>query len=184
MKETRKGGKDMININIEAKERVYLVPPVKLALVHLTKPYDLAHVIQVAQATEHCEIFLIGESLSLEHPKVISKVSSWNISKEAIRKLPSIHVSSISELKKNFEGRLIGTSPHAEINAFDFYWQDADCVILGPPNGLSKSDLSLMDEIVKIPTSDKVPFLTIPIVVPALTYHILTQRGLWSRFKG
>lgn len=184
MREIKEVRDSTLDTKTETKERVYLVPPVRLAFAHLIKPYDLAHIVQVALATGHCELFLVGNGLRLDNPKVISKVASWNIAKKEIENLPVAYISSVAALKDISKERLVGTSPHATTNAFDFAWQDTDLIVLGPPSGgLSKHDANLMDEIVNIPTLQNVPFLTIPTVVPILTYHILTQRGLWSKLE-
>ncbi|MBU3956763.1 hypothetical protein KKI19_00580 [Patescibacteria group bacterium] len=183
MREIKEVRDSTLDTKTETKERVYLVPPVRLAFAHLIKPYDLAHIVQVALATGHCELFLVGNGLRLDNPKVISKVASWNIAKKEIENLPVAYISSVAALKDISKERLVGTSPHATTNAFDFAWQDTDLIVLGPPSGFSKRDANLMDEIVNIPTLQNVPFLTIPTVVPTLTYHILTQRGLWSKLE-
>lgn len=165
------------------KEKRYIVPPVKLAFVHLTKPYDLAHVAQVALATDHCELIFVGNSLSLENPKVMNKITSWDIPRSEIEKIKTQKVSSLDDLKKNSNCRLVGTSPYVTKNAFQFSWKPEDLIVIGPPSGLSKKDKNLMDELVKIPLLNDIPFLTVPTVVTSLTYHILDTRGLWKKIE-
>jgi len=156
----------------------FKVPPVHLALVHLNKPIDIAHIAQIALATDHIVTHQIGSTLDFGFQKVAAKVASWNIKRSDIDSL-SRRETTLDDLKE--EGfRLVGTAPEATQSALDFEWQDNDVIVIGGANGLSERDMSKMDEMIGIPTSDKISFLTVTPVVSILVYDILDQRGLWA----
>lgn len=159
----------------------YRVSPVHLALVHLTKPIDLAAVAQIAIATGHVKIDRIGETLPLSHPKVRSKVLSWNIDPVGMENIESNTTLSVSDLRTlNPGARLIGTLAEGGENPFHFDWEDTDIIVIGGANGLSRADIDQLDRNVTIPTTPETSFLTVSTVVSALAYHILTHRELWK----
>ncbi len=178
----------------ELWESLCRVPPVRLALVNVNMPSDLAQLAQVILATgiagrsitresdarpvPHVATYLIGESLDFMQPKIRNKIMSWNISEEAIKSIPR-KPATLEDLKK--QGfRLVGTSPSEGVNALNYHWGAADVAVIGGDKGLSAKNRSFLDEMIKIPCSTEVPFLTIPTVVPLLTYPVLNQRGLWG----
>lgn len=165
-------------------EKSCVVPPVKVALVHLNKPFDIAYAAQMCLASTigeipHVGFIMVGKTLDFMYPKVLGKIKSWNIDDEDVKWIPRIK-KNLAELKTD-SCRLIGTSPRASTNALDFEWKPGDVLVIGGANGLSSSDQSLMDENVALPCSSKVPFLTVPTVLPVLSYEILNKRGLWKK---
>jgi tRNA(Leu) C34 or U34 (ribose-2'-O)-methylase TrmL len=174
---------DMTKESIPSPERKdYLVPPVRLAIVHLNKPLDLAYVAQIALATGHVEVNYVGTTLSLKHPKVQSKVRSWNIDANKLADVETNQFDTVKELKAaNSDARLVATTVYGGDNPFRFDWQPDDIIVIGGANGLSKADLAETDCQVSIPTAPETSFLTVASVVPSLTYHILTERGLWEK---
>jgi hypothetical protein len=157
-------------------------PPLRFALVNVELPYDIAQMAQVILATSknvpHVATYQIGETLDFMKPKIRNKIRSWNISEENIKWIPRKN-TSLAELKaKGF--RLIGTSPNQGVNALEFKWKPEDVVVIGGAKGLSQKNLDFLDEVVKIPCSTEVPFLTTPSVIPILTYAVLQTRGLWK----
>lgn len=166
----------------ERWEELCQVPPLRFALVNVDLPYDIAQMAQVALATSqpvpHIATYQIGETLDFMKPKIRNKIRSWNIKEANIKWLPRKR-TTLSALKA--EGwRLIGTSPNQGVNALDYQWGPRDVVVIGGAKGLSAKNLQLLDEVVKIPCSMEVPFLTTPSVIPILTYTILQKRGLWD----
>lgn len=175
-------------------ESLCLVPPVRLALVNVNMPSDLAQLAQVILATcvegrtdsqgssggavPHVATYLIGQTLNFTQPKIKNKITSWNIAEEAIQRIPR-RVATLEELK-SVGFRLVGTSPNEGVNALDFQWGERDVAVIGGDKGLSAKNRALLDEMVRIPCSSEVPFLTIPTVVPLLTWPVLQQRGLWG----
>ncbi len=165
-------------------KREHLVPPVKLALVYLNKPLDVALTAQLTIATGHIETTFVGKSMDYKHKKVADKVASWGFSKESIKSLPEDKVQTVTELiERNPNSRLIGCVVSGGSNPFEFDWSDEDILVIGGANGLSRADQELMDGLVTIPTTEATSFMTVSNVVSALTYHILTQRGLWNKIR-
>jgi len=163
-------------------EKECIVPPFRIAMVNVNMPSDLAQFAQVILATTksvpHIATYLVGESLDFMYPKIRNKIMSWNIQEEAIKWLPR-KITTLEELKK--EGfRLIGTSPNQGVNALEYKWNPNDIAVIGGDKGLSKKNIELLDEVIKIPCSTEVKFLTTPTVIPILAYPTLNERGLWN----
>ncbi len=168
-----------------SKNQSFEVPCVNFALVHLTKTFDLAMIGQTVISTGHVHVDLVGQTLDFEHPKVVSKLKSWNI-EDPIKLFENktTRYDTIDELKKkNNQARLIGTIVEGGSNPFLYNWQNNDIIVIGGANGLSKQDIEKMDSTITIPMIPEVKFLTVSTVVASLTYHILTNRGLWNKFK-
>ena len=47
---------------------------IKLLFDCLRAPYDAAHIIQIASALGNCDIYISGNSIDLNHKKVITKI--------------------------------------------------------------------------------------------------------------
>ncbi len=163
-------------------EKLCVVPPMRIALVHVNLPTDISQLAQVILSTSkpvpHVATYLIGQSLDFMFPKIRNKIMSWNIREEEIKWIPR-KTTTLLELK-NSGFRLIGTSPHQGTNALEYTWKPQDVLVIGGAKGLSQENLQLMDEMIKIPCSPEVPFLTTPTVIPILTYPTLQARGLWN----
>lgn len=159
------------------------VSPVRIALVHLTKPQDVAIVGQIAAATGHVETDMIGQTVGFDRPKVIRKLKSWNIKEPGhILESKFRRYESLDDLKAaNPDSRLIGTIVNGDANPFTYDWRENDIIVVGGANGMSSADIEKMDGTVTIPTAPEVSFLTANTVITALTYHILTERGLWKK---
>lgn len=180
-RESQKNYQIDLNKNVDTP----LVAPVKFAFVHLNKPFDIAMVGQTALATRHLEISLVGQTMDFSHPKVSSKLKSWNIQEPS--QLLSQYSNKYNDINKlqaaHPNSRLIGAVVKSGKNPFTFEWQDDDIITLGGANGLSMDDVKKMDDLITIPTPSDVDFLTVSTVVAALGYHILTTRGLWQKMQ-
>lgn len=139
-----------------------------IALVNLGKPYDIAHVIQVALARGNTHLYIVGNTLPLDHPKVSSKVTSWNIPADYMSRLKYTKTKDLESIKEF--GRLVATIVNGGVNALMFDWCDDDIIVIGGANGLSQRDIAQTDVSITIPTDDCVQFLTVPTVVPILCY--------------
>jgi len=162
-------------------EKQCIVPPVRIALVHLNKPYDLAQSAQIALSTSvgvpHVGFEMVGTTLDFSHEKIFSKVRSWNIPAKCLDAIPR-RKNSLEHIKtQGF--RLVGTVPSNGKNALDFEWQDDDVIVIGGANGLSRDDQRFLDETITIPSD--LHFMTTTSVIPILTYQILGNRGLWHQ---
>jgi len=144
----------------------------------LRAPYDAAHIIQVASAVGNCDLYISGNSIDLNHKKIVSKVKSWGINS-----YPSIEIfESLNFAAEELHNRgryLIGTSPHSKKSLFDLDLSEGKSIfVFGTESGgLSKEKISKLDELVSVPATEKVPFLTLPTVVPIVAYEYYRQLG-------
>ncbi len=150
--------------------------PVRFALVHLMKAYDIAHFAQLSVAVGNIEAFLVGNTLDFSHPKVLRKVLSWNIQQEAVSKIPNGKFANLNEIKQ-LGYRLVGTSPSDGQDPYYYQWSPADVITIGGANGLSQNYFSQLDDLLTIPTAPEVSFLTTTTVIPMLYAMIMYQRN-------
>lgn len=64
----------------------------------LRAPYDIANILQVILATNGaCEVYITGQSLRCDHPKVLGKVGSWSskVRKFGLPDLPIYYYESL-----------------------------------------------------------------------------------------
>jgi tRNA G18 (ribose-2'-O)-methylase SpoU len=157
---------------------------IRLIFDCLRAPYDLANILQVALATGKCEIHITGNSLHHDHPKVLGKVGSWS---RRVREngLPNLAIQYWPTLEhcvralKSRGIRLIGTSPHAEKSFYAIDLNANDCAIVfgTESSGLSREKAGLLDEMVNIPMSSDLDFMTLSVVVPIVVYEAIRQEG-------
>ncbi len=164
-------------------EKLCHVPPIRIAVVNVDLPSDIAQLAQVVLSTmvgvPHVATYLVGQSLDFMFPKIKNKISSWNIGDELIKWIPRKRSTFVDLKQEGF--RFIGTSAHEGTNALEFQWGVRDIAVIGGVKGLSQKNMQLLDEVIKIPCSPEVPFLTTPTVIPLLTYPTLQARGLWKK---
>lgn len=151
---------------------------VELLFDCVRSPYDIAHIIQVANALD-CNIYTVGNSISFDSPKVKQKVRSWNITGD----VNVVHYESfeeaVTDLRK--KGRyLVGTSGNVEKSYYDLDFSDKLPVIIfgTESSGLTNVKQSFLDDVVKMPMRDNVDFLTLPVVVSAIAYDLYRQFNL------
>ncbi|HTZ41839.1 MAG TPA: TrmH family RNA methyltransferase [Candidatus Omnitrophota bacterium] len=145
----------------------------------LRAPYDASHIIQVASALENCDLYISGNSINLQNKKIISKIKSWGINSYPPIEIFQDLTAAVFELHKRGK-YLIGTSPHERKSLFDLNLSEGKYVFVfgTESSGLSKQKISKLDELVCIPTSKQVPFLTLPTVVPIVAYEYYRQLGV------
>lgn len=142
----------------------------------LRAPYDAAHIIQVALAVGNCDLYVSGKSIDLNHWKIVSKVRSWRINS-----YPSIEIFENLDLavhQLHNRGRyLIGTSPHSKKSLFDLDLSEGKGIFVfgAESGGLGREKISKLDELISVPTSNEVNFLTLPTVVPIIAYEYYRQ---------
>lgn len=144
----------------------------------LRAPYDAAHIIQVALAVGNCDLYVSGNSIDLNHKKIVSKVKSWGINSYPYVELFENLDLAAQELH-NRGKYLIGTSPHSKKSLFDLDLSEGKSVfVFGTESGgLSRGKISKLDELVSVPASGEIPFLTLPTVVPIIAYEYYRQLG-------
>ena len=148
----------------------------------LRSPYDFANILQVALATGKCEMHITGNSLHHDHPKVLGKVSSWS---KSIREkgLPNLEIHywpTLEDCAKALKAqgiRLIGTSPHVKKSFYQLdLRKDNYAIVFGTESsGLSQEKAALLDEMVNIPMSSDLDFMTLSVVVPIIVYEAIRQ---------
>lgn len=153
---------------------------VELLFDALRSPYDMAHVIQVAQSID-AKVYTAGSSLPFEMPKVKSKVRSWNI-KDGFT---STHYETFEDAVNDLRSKgkyLIGTSGETNKIFYDVKLPlDQDIVIVfgTESSGLTKAKQAMLDDVVKLPMDKtKVDFLTLPVAVSAMAYELYRQYSL------
>jgi len=144
----------------------------------LRAPYGAAHIIQVALAVGNCDLYLSGNSIDLKHKKIVSKIKSWGITSYPSAEIFYDLNIAVQELH-NRGKYMIGTSPHSKKSVFDLDLSEGKNIfVFGTESGgLSRDKMSKLDELVSVPATAEVPFLTLPTVVPIITYEYYRQLG-------
>lgn len=148
---------------------------VELLFDTIRSPYDIAHIIQIANAID-CVIYTSGKnSIPFDIPKVVSKIRSWNITSE----IKEIHYDTFEEAINDLKSKgkyLIGTSGNANKIFYDLDLPDnKDIVVVfgTETSGLTIAKQKLLDETIKLPMDkSKVDFLTLPVAVSAIAYEL------------
>ena len=150
---------------------------VKLLFDALRSPYDMAHIVQIAQSID-AEVYTSGNSLSFDHPKVLNKVRSWNIPDG----FKATHYESFEEAVADLHAKgcyLIGTSGETNKIFYDIELPtDKDIVIVfgTESSGLTRAKQKMLDDLVKLPMDkSKVDFLTLPVAASAMAYELYRQ---------
>jgi len=151
---------------------------VELLFDIIRSPYDMAHIVQIAEAID-CVVYTSGKnSLSFDIPKVKTKVQSWNIKSN----FKAIHYETFEDAVKDLKSRgkyLIGTSGETDKIFYDVKLpanQDIVIVFGTETSGLTDEKKQLLDEVVKLPMDkNKVDFLTLPVAVSAMAYELYRQ---------
>lgn len=144
----------------------------------IRSPYDMAHIIQIAESIDAI-IYTSGKnSLPFDIPKVTIKVRSWNIK----TRFKEIHYETFEEAVTDLRSKgkyLIGTSGETDKIFYDVKLPaDQDTVIVfgTETSGLTHEKQQLLDEIVKLPMDkSKVDFLTLPVAASAMAYELYRQ---------
>lgn len=157
---------------------------IKIVFDCLRAPYDWANILQTVIAIGGCELIVTGNSISHDHPKVLGKLGSWS---KSIREngLPDLSIkyyksfTDCVKMLKSENNLVIGTSPRAKRSFFECNWENSNKVIVfgTESGGLSKEKTSLMDDLVKIPMSNILDFMTLSVVTPIVIYEIKRQQG-------
>ena len=147
---------------------------VELLFDALRSPYDMAHIVQIAQSID-AVVYTAGNSLSFDMPKVHSKVRSWNIPDG----FKAIHYATFKEAVNDLQAKgkfLIGTSGEASKVFYDIDLpMNMDVVIVfgTESSGLTRAKQAMLDDVVKLPMDKtKVDFLTLPVAVSAMAYEL------------
>ncbi|HQB50734.1 MAG TPA: TrmH family RNA methyltransferase [bacterium] len=151
---------------------------VELLFDTIRSPYDMAHIVQIAESI-NAIVYTSGKnSLSFDISKVATKVKSWNI-KDGFK---AIRYDSFEEAVKDLHSKgkyLIGTSGNTDKIFYNVELpKDQDIVIVfgTETSGLTLEKQKMLDELVKLPMNkQKVDFLTLPVAVSAMAYELYRQ---------
>lgn len=150
---------------------------VELLFDALRSPYDMAHIIQIAQSID-AQVYTAGNSLSFNHPKVINKVRSWNIPDG----FKAIHYETFEKAVADLKAKgkyLIGTSGETDkiFYTTNIPTEKEIVVVFGTESsGLTRAKQAMLDDVVKLPMDKrKVDFLTLPVAVSAMSYELYRQ---------
>ncbi len=147
-------------------------------------PYDIANILQVVLAIGECELHFTGNSLRHDHPKVLGKVKSWSskIRKFGLPDLPIYYHATLADCVKIMHDKgvkLIGTSSSSENSFFDLdLSRNNFAIVFGTEvGGLSIPKVALMNEMVYLPMSNEIDFMTLSIITPIVVYEIIRQQN-------
>lgn len=151
---------------------------VELLFDTIRSPYDMAHIIQIAQSIDAIVYTSGKNSLSFDIPKVKTKVGSWKI-KPGFKE---IHYETFEEAVNDLHSKgkyLIGTSGNTDKIFYDVELpKDKGIVIVfgTETSGLTNEKQKMLDELVKLPMDkNKVDFLTLPVATSAMAYELYRQ---------
>ena len=157
---------------------------IRLVFDCLRSPYDFANIVQVVLAIgpERCEIHITGNSLRHDHPKIAGKVGSWSkkIRQYGLPELPIHYHESFSDCISALQSKgikVIGTSPRASKSIYGFDLSDNIAIVFGTEtSGLIGVKSSQLDDMMVVPMSPMIDFMTLSICVPIVAYEILRQQ--------
>ena len=148
---------------------------VELLFDTIRSPYDIAHIIQVANAID-CVIYTAGKNcIPFDLPKIVSKVKSWNITGEITEIHYDTFEEAISDLKSNGK-YLVGTSGNTDKIFYNLEIPEGKDIVVvfgTETSGLTLAKQNMLDATVKLPMDkSKVDFLTLPVAVSAIAYEL------------
>lgn len=154
---------------------------VELLFDTIRSPYDMAHIVQIAQSI-NAVVYTSGKnSLSFDILKVTGKVRSWKI-KNGFK---AIHYETFEEAVNDLHAKgkyLIGTSGNTDKIFYNVELpKNKDIVIVfgTETSGLTIEKQKMLDELVKLPMDkSKVSFLTLPVATSAMAYELYRQFSL------
>lgn len=151
---------------------------VELLFDTICSPYDMAHIVQIAQSIGAIVYTSGKNSLSFDILKVKTKVRSWNI-KDGFK---AIHYNTFEEAINDLHAKgkyLIGTSGNTDKIFYNVELpKNKDIVIVfgTESSGLKLEKQKMLDELVKLPMDkNKVDFLTLPVATSAMAYELYRQ---------
>lgn len=141
----------------------------------LRSPYDVTLIYQIALALD-AQIYTSGSTIDLNSKKIKSKIGSWNI-----KKMPEvIYLGTFEEAVKKLHNDgllLVGTSGAASKSFYEIDCSKGNvCFVYGTETtGLIPRKQLLLDDMVKLPMSSDLDFLTLPVVTSAMCYEAYRQ---------
>ncbi|WP_267383834.1 TrmH family RNA methyltransferase [Cyanobacterium sp. uoEpiScrs1] len=146
-----------------------------LILEKLQDPGNLGTIIRTAVATEVNGIWLTGDSVEVDNPKVLrSSAGAWF----HIPMMVSFNLSTVINNYQQTGVQVVATSPTATKPYWEMDLTKPTLILLGNEGaGLSQKLVTLADEIVSIPLGKKVESLNVAIACAILLYEGKRQRA-------
>ena len=148
---------------------------IELLFDAIRSPADIANMIQLGMALD-AKLYMTGNSIPHTNPKISGKLRSWHIQTDPNIEYNDSYHNMIETLRK--QGRtLIGTSPRATKNFYDLDLSKINPVFVfgTETSGLSAEKQGHLDEMVFMPMSKNLDFMTLSVVVPAIAYDLHRQ---------
>ncbi|MBR8829904.1 MAG: RNA methyltransferase [Chlorogloea purpurea SAG 13.99] len=154
-----------------------IVSPLRLGLVleRIQDPGNLGTIIRTAVATGVDALWLSGDSVEIDNPKVLrASAGEWFRVPIAVRE----DLSSLIEDYKKEGVRIIATLPTAQKTYWEIDWTVPSLIVVGNEGGgLSRELVSLCDEGAKIPLANGVESLNVGIATAVILYEARRQWG-------
>lgn len=147
---------------------------VALGLETIQDPGNLGTIIRTAAAAGATGLWVSGDSVDLDHPKVLrASAGQWF-------RLPMAGCEDLKSLVKSCQQQgmqAIATVPDAKLTYWEIDWNQPTLILLGNEGaGLSADLVALADRQVKIPLSPGVESLNVAIAAALILYESWRQR--------
>ena len=145
-----------------------------LVMERLQDPGNLSTIIRTAAAVGVDGLWLSGDSVDWDHPKVLrASVGEWF----KVNKAVNDNLSEVVSFCQSQGTQVVATLPQAELTYWEVDWCQPSLILLGNEGaGLSKELLALADCQVKIPLGGGVESLNVAITAALILYEAQRQR--------
>ncbi|NJL00684.1 MAG: RNA methyltransferase [Spirulinaceae cyanobacterium SM2_1_0] len=145
-----------------------------LAVERLQDPGNLGTLIRTAVATGVEQLWLSGDSVDPDHPKVLrASAGAWFRQPLTV----SAELGATLQVYRDRGIQVVATVPRADEDFWAVDWQPPSILLLGNEGaGLSAAVLACADRQVKIPLQPGVESLNVAIAAALLLYEVSRQR--------
>lgn len=143
-------------------------------LERIQDPGNLGTIIRTAAAAGADGLCLSGDSVDLDHPKVLrASVGDWF-------RLPMAVNDNLAVALSHYQAQgmqIVATVPDASLTYWDIDWKQPSLILLGNEGaGLSENLLGLVEKVVRIPLRPGVESLNVAIAAALILYEVKRQR--------
>ncbi|BAZ32352.1 tRNA/rRNA methyltransferase SpoU [Cylindrospermum sp. NIES-4074] len=145
-----------------------------LALETIQDPGNLGTIIRTAAAAGASGLWLSGDSVDLDNPKVLrASAGQWFRLEMAV----SEDLKAIVQQSQQAGMQVVATLPNASLTYWQIDWRQPSLILLGNEGaGLSADLAAIADKQVKIPLSPGVESLNVAIAAALMLYEAQRQR--------
>jgi RNA methyltransferase, TrmH family len=152
----------------------FVSPSLGLMLETIQDPGNLGTMIRTAAAAGADQLWLSGDSVDLDHPKVL-RASAGQWFRMPMRVCDDLKADILACQKQQVQ--VIATLPTAQLSFWELDWQPRSLILLGNEGaGLSPELAALADIQVRIPVQAGVESLNVAIAAALLLYEAQRQR--------